>query len=88
MGSPAGVASEPDEHGIAVGRGTRPVRQATEHGRHQMARRPNYGFEKRQKELEKQKKKEAKAEKKDLRKQAAAEREEGHEPAGEPASGE
>lgn len=48
-----------------------------------MARRPNYGFEKRQKELEKQKKKEAKAEKKDLRKQAAAQGEEGHEPASE-----
>jgi hypothetical protein len=33
-----------------------------------MARRPNYGFEKRQKELDKQKKKDAKAEKKELRK--------------------
>jgi hypothetical protein len=33
-----------------------------------MARRPNYGFEKRQKELDKQKKKEAKAEKKEQRK--------------------
>lgn len=35
-----------------------------------MARRPNYGFEKRQKELEKQKKKDEKAEKKRLRKEA------------------
>ena len=35
-----------------------------------MARRPNYGFEKRQKELAKQSKKEAKAEKKEQRKQA------------------
>jgi len=33
-----------------------------------MARRPNYGFEKRQKELDKQKKKEAKAEKREQRK--------------------
>ena len=32
-----------------------------------MARRPNYGFEKRQKEIEKQKKKDAKAEKKEQR---------------------
>ena len=37
-----------------------------------MARRPNYGFEKRQKEIEKQKKKEAKAEKKEQRKREAA----------------
>lgn len=35
-----------------------------------MARRANYGFEKRQKELDKQKKKEEKAEKKRLRKEA------------------
>ena len=35
-----------------------------------MARRPNYGFEKRQKELERQKKKDEKAEKKRLRKEA------------------
>ena len=34
-----------------------------------MARRPNYGFEKRQKELERQKKKDAKAEKKLSRKE-------------------
>ena len=32
-----------------------------------MARRPNYGFEKRQKELERQKKKDAKAERKQAR---------------------
>jgi hypothetical protein len=37
-----------------------------------MARRTNYGFEKRQKELDRQKKKEAKAEKKLLKKQDAA----------------
>lgn len=37
-----------------------------------MARRPNYGFEKRQKELDKQKKKEAKAEKREQRKLEAA----------------
>lgn len=37
-----------------------------------MARRANYGFEKRQRELKKQKKKEAKAEKRRLRKEAAA----------------
>ena len=37
-----------------------------------MARRANYGFEKRQRELEKKKKKEAKAEKKRLMKEAAA----------------
>lgn len=36
-----------------------------------MARRTNYGFEKRQRELKKQKKKEAKAEKKRLKKEAA-----------------
>lgn len=36
-----------------------------------MARRPNYGFEKRQKELERQKKKDAKAERRDLRRQEA-----------------
>ncbi|HEX2091295.1 MAG TPA: hypothetical protein VHG28_02790 [Longimicrobiaceae bacterium] len=35
-----------------------------------MARRPNYGFEKRQKELAKQQKKEEKAERKRLRKEA------------------
>lgn len=34
-----------------------------------MARRPNYGFEKRSKELEKQKKRDEKAEKKRLRKE-------------------
>ena len=38
-----------------------------------MARRPNYGFEKRQKEMDRQKKKDAKAEKKELRKKEAAE---------------
>lgn len=32
-----------------------------------MARRPNYGFEKRQKELDRQKKKEAKAERKQVK---------------------
>ncbi len=37
-----------------------------------MARRPNYGFEKRQRELRKQKKKEEKAERKRLKKEAAA----------------
>ena len=37
-----------------------------------MARRANYGFEKRQRELEKRKKKEAKAEKKRLMREAAA----------------
>ena len=37
-----------------------------------MARRPNYGFEKRQKELDKQKKKAEKAEKKEQRKREAA----------------
>ncbi len=37
-----------------------------------MARRPNYGYEKRQKEIKKQKKREAKAEKKRLKKEAAA----------------
>ena len=36
-----------------------------------MARRPNYGFEKRQKEIQKQAKKDEKAEKKRLRKEAA-----------------
>lgn len=36
-----------------------------------MARRPNYGFEKRQRELDKQKKKEAKAAEKEARKAAA-----------------
>ncbi|MCG8468243.1 MAG: hypothetical protein MJB57_08530 [Gemmatimonadetes bacterium] len=36
-----------------------------------MARRANYGFEKRQRELKKKKKKEAKAEKKRLMKEAA-----------------
>lgn len=36
-----------------------------------MARRPNYGFEKRQKEMDRQKKKDAKAERKELRKQEA-----------------
>ena len=41
-----------------------------EKGRQIMARRPNYGFEKRQKELDRQKKKEEKAEKKRLRKEA------------------
>ena len=35
-----------------------------------MARRPNYGFEKRQREIKKQKKKEAKAERKRLKKEA------------------
>lgn len=35
-----------------------------------MARRPNYGFEKRQKEIQRQKKKDEKAEKKRLRKEA------------------
>lgn len=46
-----------------------------------MARRPNYGFEKRQKELDRQKKKDAKAEKKELRKleaEGATEGEPGH----------
>jgi hypothetical protein len=38
-----------------------------------MARRPNYGFEKRQKEILKQKKKEEKEEKKRLRKEAGLE---------------
>jgi hypothetical protein len=42
-----------------------------------MARRPNYGFEKRQKELERQKKKEAKAERKELRRREAADGDEG-----------
>ncbi len=37
-----------------------------------MARRPNYGFEKRQRELRKQKKKEEKAERKRLKREAAA----------------
>ena len=37
-----------------------------------MARRPNYGFEKRQKELDRQKKKDAKAERKEARKQERA----------------
>lgn len=37
-----------------------------------MARRPNYGYEKRQKEIKKQKKREAKLEKKRLKKEAAA----------------
>lgn len=37
-----------------------------------MARRPNYGFEKRQKEMERQKKKDAKAERKQQRKDEAA----------------
>ena len=36
-----------------------------------MARRPNYGFEKRQKELDRQKKKEAKAERRQMRKEEA-----------------
>ena len=36
-----------------------------------MARRTNYGFEKRQRELKKQKKKEAKAERKRLKKEEA-----------------
>ena len=36
-----------------------------------MARRANYGFEKRQRDLKKQKKREAKAEKKRLKKEAA-----------------
>ena len=36
-----------------------------------MARRPNYGFEKRQKEMDRQKKKDAKAERKELRKKEA-----------------
>jgi hypothetical protein len=53
-----------------------------------MARRPNYGFEKRQKELEKQKKKEAKAEKRDLRRQAAAEDGEGADPPADAPAGE
>ena len=37
-----------------------------------MARRPNYGFEKRQKELERQKKKEAKAGRRQARKEEVA----------------
>ena len=41
-----------------------------------MARRPNYGFEKRQKELERQKKKDAKTERKQQRKEEAARSEE------------
>ncbi len=36
-----------------------------------MARRPNYGAEKRQKEIQRQKKKEAKAEKKRLKREGA-----------------
>lgn len=36
-----------------------------------MARRPNYGFEKKQRAIKKQKKREAKAEKKRLKKEAA-----------------
>lgn len=36
-----------------------------------MARRPNYGFEKKQRELKKQKKREKKAEKKRLKKELA-----------------
>ena len=36
-----------------------------------MARRTNYGFEKRQREIKKQKKREAKAERKRLKKEAA-----------------
>jgi hypothetical protein len=40
-----------------------------------MARRPNYGFEKRQKEIAKQKKKEEKAEKKRLKKEGGGEEE-------------
>ena len=38
-----------------------------------MARRTNYGFEKRQREIKKQKKREAKAERKRLKKEAAEE---------------
>lgn len=38
-----------------------------------MARKPNYGFEKRQKELKKQEKREEKEERKRLRKEAVAE---------------
>ena len=52
-----------------------------------MGRRANYGFEKRQRELKKQKKKEAKAEKKRLAREAAAAEAEGLEP-GEHADGE
>jgi hypothetical protein len=37
-----------------------------------MARRPNYDFEKRQKELERQKRKDAKAERKQAKKEEAA----------------
>lgn len=47
-----------------------------------MARRPNYGGEKRQKEMKRQKKKEEKAEKKRLRKEGVtAEDQDGIEPA-------
>lgn len=52
-----------------------------------MGRRTNYGFEKRQRELKKQKKKEAKAERKRLKKEGASEDvvegAEGQVPAGE-----
>jgi hypothetical protein len=39
-----------------------------------MARRPNYGFEKRQKEMDRQKKKDAKTERKETRRKEAEER--------------
>ena len=47
-----------------------------------MARRTNYGFEKRQRELKKQKKREAKAERKRLKREGAAEATEGAEELG------
>lgn len=48
-----------------------------------MARRPNYGFEKRQREIKKQKKKEAKAERKRLKKEALLAEQGGIAPDGE-----
>jgi len=48
-----------------------------------LARRPNYGFEKRQRELKKQKKKEAKAERKRLKKEALLAEQGGIAPDGE-----
>jgi hypothetical protein len=45
--------------------------EITNHGGGSVARRANYGFEKRQREIKKQKKKEAKAEKKRLMREAA-----------------
>jgi hypothetical protein len=59
----------------------RPGRRRHERGR-SVARRPNYGGEKRQKELQRQKKREAKEEKKRLRREAAIPDETGGEPEG------